>query len=118
MVGAAGDLAAAAETELQTHRARRSACIDAVTALGGQPVASAPAYDVKNPSNESAARRLAVDLEAESTAVYAALAGSTDRHTRLRAAGWLRESTVAQTLWGDQIPALPGFENDPMTAGN
>ena len=115
MVGAAGDLAAAAEAELRTHRSRRATCIDAISSLGGHPVASAPAYDVKNPPSESAARRLAVELEAESTTVYAALAGSTDRRTRLRAAGWLRESAVAQTRWGDQIPALPGFENDPMT---
>ncbi|MFL6182727.1 MAG: ferritin-like domain-containing protein [Actinomycetes bacterium] len=115
MVGATGDLADAAEAELRRHRARRATCIDAVTALGGQPVASAPAYDVKNPPSEAAARQLAVALEAQSTAVYAALAGSTDRQTRLRAAGWLRESAIAQTRWGDEIPALPGFETSPVS---
>jgi hypothetical protein len=117
LVGATGDLADAAEAELQTHRARRASCIDAVTALGGEPVASAPAYDVSMPQTESAARRLAVTLEVSATADYVALASSAEVGTRLQAASWLRESAVAQTRWGGAIPTLPGFGDEPTATG-
>jgi hypothetical protein len=110
LIGATDDLAAAADAELQIHRARRNDCIAAVADLGADPVASAAAYDVKKPASEPAARRLAASLEADATAMYAALAGSTDRRARLVAAQWLRGSAIAQTRWNDTVPALPGFE--------
>jgi hypothetical protein len=117
LIGATGDLADAAESELAVHRTRRAACIEAVVAIGAEPVASAPAYDVKKPANDEAARRLAVTLEEGATAAYAALAGASDRLTRLRAASWLRESAIAQTRWDGHIPALPGFDDAATMSG-
>jgi hypothetical protein len=111
LIGATDNLADAADAELQVHRARRNDCIAAVADLGADPVASAAAYDVKKPSGEPAARRLAANLESDATAVYAALAGSSDRRARLVAAQWLRGSAIAQTRWNDAVPALPGFED-------
>ena len=110
LIGATDNLSDAAAAALQIHRARRNDCIAAVADLGADPVASAAAYDVKKPASEPAARRLAASLEADATAVYAALAGSNDRHARQVAAQWLRGSAIAQTRWNDTVPPLPGFE--------
>jgi hypothetical protein len=117
LVGATDGLADAAEAELVVHRARRATCIDAIVADGARPVASAPAYNVKKPATESAARRLAADLEAGAATAYVSLAGAADRRTRLLAAAWLRQSSIAQTRWDGTIPALPGFDEIPNLGG-
>ena len=110
LVGATGDLAEAATAELQDHRFHRSVCMDAVVALGQEPVASAPAYEVPKPPSEEAARRLAVELESSAATSYVALVGASNRATRLIAAQWLRESAIAQTRWGGVVPELPGYD--------
>jgi hypothetical protein len=110
VLGAVPGFAVAAEAALRVHRERRATCVDAIAGLNGDPVPSAPAYDVSRPANAAAARRLGADLDAASSASYAGLAGATQRDTRLLAARWLRESAIAQTAWDGVIPALPGLE--------
>jgi hypothetical protein len=110
LVGATPPLAAPADVAIRTHRDRRTRCADAVVALGGDPVASAPAYDVAAPPNEAGARKLAADIEAICTLAYAALAAAGDRSARLLAAQWLRESAIAIWSWDGELPALPGLE--------
>ena len=110
VLGAVSGFADAAEVALRVHRDRRATCVDAIVALNGEPVASAPAYDVSRPEDVAAARQLGADLSAASSAAYAGLAGATQRDTRLLATRWLRESAIAQTAWDGVIPALPGLE--------
>ena len=110
VVGSVSGLDSAAEASLRVHRDRRATCIDAIVEMGGDPAASAPAYDVPRPVNEEAARRLAADLEASTSIGYAGLAGAQEPGTRLLAARWLRESAIAQTAWNRMVPALPGLQ--------
>ena len=110
LVGATPPLAAPAGAAIAVHRDRRTRCADAVAALGGDPVASAPAYAVVAPPNEAAARKLAADLEMSCTLAYAALAAAGDRSARLLAAQWLRESAIAIWGWDGGLPPLPGLE--------
>ena len=110
VLGAVPGFADAAEASLRVHRERRTTCVDAIVELNGDPVPSAPAYDVPRPEGVAAARRLGADLDAAASAAYAGLAGAAQRDTRLLAARWLRESAIAQTAWNGVIPALPGLE--------
>ncbi len=110
LVGATPPLAVPADAALRVHRDRRARCVDEVVALGGEPVASAPAYDVVSPPTAAAARRLAAGLEQGSSVAYAALAGAGDRAARLLAAQWLRESAIAIWGWDGEPPVLPGLE--------
>ena len=110
VLGAVSGFADAAEAALRVHRDRRATCVDAIVELNGDPVASAPAYDVSRPGGVAAARQLGADLSAASCAAYAGLAGATQPDTRLLAARWLRESAIAQTAWDGVVPALPGLE--------
>lgn len=109
LVGATAQLAPTGDAALRTHRARRTRCSDEVLALGGQPVTSAPAYDVARPANEADARTLAADLEQGCAVGYAALAGADDRRARLVAARWLRESAIDAWQWDGEVPVLPGL---------
>ncbi len=115
LVGATSGLAEPAEAALSVHRSRRTDCIEAIVDLGGEPVASAPSYDVDKPPSTSAARQLATDFEDSASAAYASLAGAADRRSRLRAAQWLRVSAIMQTQWSGRVPALPGLETDPAS---
>ena len=110
LVGATPPLAVPAGAAIAVHRDRRTRCADEVVALGGDPVASAPSYDVVAPSNEAAARRLAADLEESCTLAYAALAAAGDRSARLLSAQWLRESAIAIWSWDGGLPPLPGLD--------
>ncbi|MCZ3390198.1 MAG: ferritin-like domain-containing protein [Actinomycetia bacterium] len=110
LVGATPPLAAPADAAIGEHRDRRSRCSDEVVALGGDPVASAPAYDVTAPPNEAGARRLAARLEESCTLAYVALAAANDRSTRLLAAQWLRGSSISIWGWDGELPTLPGLE--------
>ena len=110
LVGATPPLAAPAMAALSTHRSRRTTCVDAVVALGGDPVTSAVAYDVERPQGAEAGRRLAADLERRCSVAYATLSGAGERRTRLQAAQWLRESAVAAWTWDGEVPVLPGLE--------
>jgi hypothetical protein len=110
LVGATSPLAPVAQRGLSTHRDRRSRCIDAVVALGGEPVASAPAYQLDRPENADQARALAAELEKGCIVSYAALAGADDRSSRVQAARWMRESTISQWWWSGVVPPLPGFD--------
>ncbi len=110
LVGATPSLAVPADAALRVHRDRRARCVDQVVALGGEPVASAPAYDVVAPPSSAAARKLAASLEDSCTVAYAALTGANDRAARLLAAQWLRESAIALWGWDGELPALPGLE--------
>jgi len=110
VIGSVADLDGAAEASLRRHRDRRATCTEVIVDMGGDPVASAPAYDVPRPADEDAGRLLAADLEASACIAYAGLAGATLRDTRLLAARWLRESAIAQTAWAGVVPALPGLE--------
>ena len=112
VVGSVPGLDSAAEASLRVHRDRRATCIDVIVELGGDPVASAPAYDVPRPANEDATRHLAADLEASASIGYAGLAGAAQRGTRLLAARWLRESAIAHTAWNRVLPALPGLQSE------
>lgn len=113
LVGATQPLAAAAKATLDVHRSRRTRCVDAVVALGGDPVTSAVAYELDRPPNAAAARRLAADLEQTCSVAYAALSGAETRRTRLQATQWLRESAVAAWAWDGEVPILPGLERPP-----
>ncbi len=110
LVGATRPLAVPADAALRVHRDRRTRSADQVVALGGEPVASAPAYDVEAPTNAASARKLAASLERSCGVAYAALAGAGDRSTRLVAAQWLRESAIASWEWDGELPVLPGLE--------
>lgn len=109
LVGAALPAALPAEAALDAHRRRRTRCADEVVRLGGDPVASAPAYDVTAPPNAPAARRLAAELEDACSVTYAALAGADERSARLQGAQWLRESAIATWAWSGTVPELPGI---------
>ena len=109
LVGSTPGLATQAQLSLRQHRDRRTVCVEAVTAIGADPVASEPAYELARPSNDTEARRQAAELEARTNAAYAALAGADAGATRLLAAQWLREGAIAQTRWSGEIPPLPGF---------
>ncbi len=111
LVGATPPLAAPAAAALDVHRTRRTRCSDAVVALGGTPVPSAPAYDIDKPESPRRGRELATDLEEACSVAYAALAGASQRATRLQGAGWLRESSIAIWGWSDTVPALPGLDD-------
>lgn len=117
LVGATPPLAGPASASLDVHRARRTRCADAVVALGGEPVASAPAYDLAKPSTPRAARALAADLEESCAVAYAALAAARQRRARLQAGAWLRETAVAMWAWNDSLPALPGLGQASVTSG-
>ena len=110
LVGAMPPLAVQAGAAIGVQRDRRTRCADEIVALGGDPVASATAYDVVAPLNEAGARKLAADLESSCTLAYAALAAAGDRSARLLAAQWLRESAIALWAWDGELPALPGLE--------
>jgi hypothetical protein len=112
LVGAATPADLPADAALDVHRRRRTRCADEVVGLGGDPVASAPAYDVPAPQNGRAGRLLATDLENACAVAYAALAGADERASRLQGAQWLRESAVAVWFWGGSVPLLPGL-SDP-----
>ncbi len=109
LVGAATPTDLPAQAALDAHRRRRTRCSDEIVDLGGDPVASAPSYDVAAPPNVRAARRLAADLENACSVTYAALAGADDRGSRLQGAQWLRESAVAIWAWSGVVPDLPGI---------
>ena len=109
LVGATPPLAVPASAALNAHRARRTRCTDAVVALGGVPVPSAPAYDIAKPASARQGRTLATDLEEACSVAYASLAGATQRGARLQAAAWLRESSIAIWGWSETVPALPGL---------
>lgn len=117
LVGATPPLATPASATLDAHRARRGTCVDAVVALGGDPVTSAVAYELERPQDAAAARRLAADLEQSCAVAYAALSGADVRRTRLQAAQWLRESAVAVWAWDGEVPVLPGLEPPPAEYG-
>ena len=117
LVGATPPLAGPASAALDVHRARRTRCADAIVTMGGEPVSSAPAYDLTNPSTPRAARELAADLEETCAVAYAALAGAGRRGARLQAAAWLRETTVAIWAWNDSVLALPGLGPASVTSG-
>jgi hypothetical protein len=110
LVGATPPLAPPAQLALQAHRERRSRCVDVVVALGGEPVASAPAYQLEPPASAEQARELAAELEESCLITYAALAGADERASRLQAARWMRESAISQWRWVGEVPALPGFD--------
>ena len=110
LVGATTPLATPASAAADTHRSRRARCVDAVVALGGDPVTSPVAYELERPPNAAAARRLAADLEQSCSVAYAALSGAEKRRTRLLASQWLRESAVALWAWDGEVPVLPGLE--------
>jgi hypothetical protein len=110
LVGATQPLAVPADAALRVHRDRRTRCVDEVVALGGEPQASAPAYDVMAPSDTAVARQLAANLEQSCTVAYVALAGADARSARLLASQWLRESAIAIWGWAGELPALPGLE--------
>jgi Domain of unknown function (DUF4439) len=112
VVGSVAGLDGAAETTLRVHRDRRATCTEMIVDMGGDPVASAPAYDVSRPPDGNAGRRLAADLEASTCIAYSGLAGARVRDTRLLAARWLREGAIAQTAWAGVVPALPGLEQN------
>lgn len=110
LVGAAEGMAEKAADALAIHRVRRSTCLDAVTARGGTPVSSAPAYRIEMPADADEAAGTAAALEAGCWPAYLALAGSTDRRARLTGAGWLRESAVRAQAWAGTVAPLPGFQ--------
>ncbi|MEO8107893.1 MAG: DUF4439 domain-containing protein [Actinomycetes bacterium] len=116
LVGATPPLALPAAAALDVHRTRRTRCIDAVVALGGSPVPSAPAYDIAKPPSARQGKALAADLEQSCGVAYAALAGAAQRATRLQGAAWLRESSIAIWGWIDTVPALPGLNSDDPAA--
>jgi len=111
VLGAVPGFDDAAEAALRVHRDRRTTCVQVIVDMGGDPVASAPAYDVPRPAGEAGARALGADLDAAASATYASLAGAALASTRLLAARWLRESAIAQTAWDGVVPALPGLES-------
>ncbi len=110
LVGATPPMAVPARAAIGVHRDRRTRCADEVVALGGDPVTSAPAYDVIAPADEAGARKLAATLEENCTLAYVALSAASDRSARLLAAQWLRGSAIAIWGWDGELPALPGLE--------
>jgi sugar phosphate isomerase/epimerase len=110
LVGATPPLAPPAQQAQRAHRERRTRCIDAVVALGGEPVASAAAYQIEPPDDATDAREVAAQLEEACQAAYAALAGAEDRASRLRATRWLRESAISQWRWSGAVPTFPGLD--------
>jgi hypothetical protein len=111
LVGATEGLAEPAADALIAHRERRAGCLEVVTAIGAEPVTSAPAYRVDKPETVGAGRRLAADLERSASVAYLSLTASADRATRLLAARWLRESAIMQARWSGEVPPMPGFDS-------
>lgn len=95
--GAAADEARAAEA---AHRARRDALVLLLTAGGGVAPPAAAAYELPFPvTDAAAARRLAVEIEERTGAVWRAALATTTGEERGRALAGLTDCAVRATRW-------------------
>lgn len=100
----------AAQDALPAHETTRDRLADAVTDLGGTPVATQPSYDVTDPRDASAARALVRDVEARIAAACVRLVGPTSDRARDRAVRGLRAAALAQVRWGGDPEPFPGLD--------
>lgn len=117
----AAPLQPAAQQQDDAHRQLRDRLRDQIRARGATPVASASAYQLPvEVTDPASALRLAVTLEADCAARYAALVGAAgSAGLRRLAVGWLAEVAVAADRWrrAETPPApgvpLPGLSGAP-----
>ncbi|AOR31784.1 hypothetical protein BFF78_12650 [Streptomyces fodineus] len=101
---------AEARAAYNAHRARRDALTRDVRDLGGQPVAANAAYALPFPvPDQTAAVRLAAQLEERVAGVYADLVRAATGERRGAAAAALREAAVRAVRWSGQSVAFPGL---------
>ena len=104
-------LARTALASYNAHRARRDDLTGLIALAGGQPVASAAAYDIPFPvSGATSARRLARYLESRCAAVYARAVAVTSGTDRVFVSDCLLGCAVRGVRWGAAPSAFPGLE--------
>jgi hypothetical protein len=98
-----------------THRSRRDALAEEVSARSAEPVASLPVYAVPFPVDDPAsARRLAGLLEQRLAGLYADLvAASGNAALREMSARALLDTAVLAAHWTGQTTPLPGLDPPP-----
>jgi hypothetical protein len=104
------DLADAARKDVGAHLATRDRLRTVARSLGGQPVATAAAYDVTDPADASAARTLIQDVESRIAAACVRLVAETTEKARDHAVRGLRTASLAQVRWGAEPEAFPGLD--------
>lgn len=105
----AGNQRAAALAELDEHRRARDELRRQVSALGAEPVGSAPAYAEPEPViGPGAARRLLAHVAAALCAVYADLAAGSPLAARRGPALAATTSARRALTWGGRPEAFPG----------
>jgi Domain of unknown function (DUF4439) len=101
---------AALTSAYAVHRSRRDQLHQMVRALGGQPVAAAPAYDVEGPAQTAPQIvRKARELESRCAEVYAQAVGSTVGAPRKWAVDALTDAAVRGLWFGATPQAFPGL---------
>jgi hypothetical protein len=114
-----GNELADAQAAYVTHENRRDTVVQLITNRGATPVAAQPAYTAPHPvTTRAAGLALAIALEDECAAAYAAVVGATDDLTvRRPSVGWLRDAATRGLHWRLALsaratataPPLPGL---------
>ncbi|GAB3801653.1 ferritin-like domain-containing protein [Micromonospora zhanjiangensis] len=101
-----------------SHRARRDALVDPLTAGGATPPPAAPAYALPFPVTDPAgALRLAVEIEQRTAAVWRAALPGTTGDQRTAALNGLIDCAVRATRWRRAAGATPVTVPFPGTPG-
>lgn len=101
---------ALANASYLAHRTRRDALVQLVTDLDADPVAAAPVYDVRGPTDSAVCRANAQQLERRTAAVYAYAVALTTAGRRQFASTALGDCAVRAVQWGGRPSPLPGIE--------
>ena len=102
--------AAAVRSAYDMHRARRDQLHTMVRELGGEPVASAVAYDLSGPAGTTAqVEREARGIESRSATVYAQAVAGTAGAQRQWAIDALTDAAVRGLSFGGEPEAYPGL---------
>jgi hypothetical protein len=102
-------LAARVQDAYVLHRERRDQLTAMVRAAGEEPVAAEVSYELPNPAvTPSQLRRVALELEQRSAAVYADMVGSTFGANRQWALDALEDASVRMLGFGADPEPFPG----------
>lgn len=105
----AGEPRASVERELAEHRATRDGLRTRIVALGGIPVAAAPAYVEPFPvSGSRGGRRLMAHVNTALAATYADLAAASGPEHRRSAAAQSWRAAERAVRWGAEPQPFPG----------
>lgn len=103
---------ARAYADTVAHQRARDALVQMIIALGGQPRASAVAYQLPQAVRSAAdARSLAASLELQVAAAYRGLVATPSADLRKLGAIAMQQAAVRATRWSGQTQAFPGLAN-------